>query len=120
MDIQYLSSSDQAQFAELLRDDAELIHIFGQLMVQLEVDSDYDSVMLSFTADNRLRVAIDDSPYIVVLDEDEQDITLLSRSEFDDEGSEEFLEQSDFDDDGVEIIVDIMASRILSDENHVE
>ena len=117
MDIQYLTSEDQARFAELLHEnDAELTQIFAQLMVQMEVDTDYDTVMLSFVGDYRLRVAVEDSPYIIVIDEDAQDITLLTSDDYNHE-VEDFVEQCDFDEDGVATVVDIMASRILSDEN---
>lgn len=115
MDIQYLSSSDQAQFAEILHDGGELPDLFAALMLQMSVDTDYSAVMVSCESDEVLRVVVEDSPYIIVLDGEQQQITLYTRSDFGD--LEEFDGDYDFDDDGVEIVIDIMASRILSGEN---
>ena len=113
MNIEYLSHYEEAQFGDLVHSDTELSEIFGNLMVQMEVDTDYDTVMLSFENDSSLRVAVEDSPYVIVLNEDSQVIELYAR----DQDHELILDgQYDFDEDGVETVVDIMASRILSEE----
>lgn len=111
MEIKYLSPSEEASFAELIHDGGELADLFAQMMVSLEVDTDFDTVMISFDSERVLRFVVEDSPYVVVMDEDAQRITLYSGEEEDSEW--------DFDDDGIENVVDLMASRILTSEQHV-
>ena len=116
MDIQYLSSSDQAMFASIVHDGAELATLFSQLMVQMDVDTDYSSVVVSCLDEMALRIAIDDSPYYIVMDEQAQELTLYTRNEYDDEGEDRFIDDFDFDEGGIEMVIDIMISRILTED----
>jgi hypothetical protein len=107
MDIRYLSAAEAAQFGSMIHDDSELAELFGSFMLQMDVDTDFDSVMISFEDETVLRAGIEDSPYVVVFDEPAQTIRLEQGK-----STEEF----DFDEDGVETVVDVMASRILTKE----
>lgn len=119
METQYLSSSDQAQFSAIVHDGGELADLFAQLMVQMDVDTDYSSVIVSCLSENTIRVSVDDSPYYIILDELEQEITLYTESDYlDDHINSDG--PFDFDEDGIEMVVDIMACRVLTDENHVD
>lgn len=116
MDIQYLSSSDQAMFADIVHDGAELATLFSQLMVQMDVDTDYSSVIVSCLDAMTVRIAVDDSPYIVILDEQAQQITLYTRSAYNEEEEDDFVDDFDFDEDGIEMVIDIMISRIFTED----
>lgn len=119
METQYLSSSDQAQFSAIVHDGGELPDLFAQLMVQMDVDTDYSSVIVSCLDGMTIRVSVDDSPYYIILDEQEQEISLYTTGEYADEG-DRLDGPFDFDEDGIDEVVDIMASRILIDENQLE
>lgn len=117
MDIQYLTSSDQATFVNIVHDGGDLPDLFAQLMVQMDVDTDYSSVIVSCLDDMTLRIAIDDSPYYIVMDEQAQELTLYTKNEYDDEGEDRFVDDFDFDEDGIEMVVDLMISRILTEDS---
>lgn len=116
MDIQYVSSFDQAQFAEIVHDGGELPDLFAQLMVQMDVDTDYSSVIVSCYDSMTLSVTVEDSPYRIVLDEQARELTLYTRNEYDDEGEDRFIDDFDFDEDGVDMIIDLMISRVLTED----
>lgn len=113
MEIKYLSSSEAALFSEMIHEGGELAELFATFMVQLDVDTDFESVMVSFEDPYILRVVIEDSPYIVVLDEPEQSIFLYAVSEFEDD-DDDLCDEYDLDEDGIETVIDVMVSRVLS------
>jgi hypothetical protein len=108
MEIQYDSHAEAATFGALVHSDSELAQLFGKMMLLMDADTDYDTVRVGCDSDTYITVAVEDSPYIIVMDEDQQKVTLFQN---DDEG-----EEYDFDEDGIEMVVDIMASRILGEE----
>lgn len=109
MQINFLSPAEEASFSEMIHDKSELAELVGAFMLKLEVDTDYDEVMISFEDEDTIRIAIEDSPYIAVLSESEQSILLKHRGR---EDTEEV-----FDEDGIENVIDIIASRILTSES---
>jgi hypothetical protein len=118
METQYLSTSDQAQFSTIVHEGGELADLFAQLMVQMDVDTDYSSVMVSCLDEMTIRISVDDSPYYIIMDEREQEISLYTEGEYGDEG-DRLDGPFDFDEDGIEMVVDIMACRVLTDEAYV-
>ena len=112
MNVEYLSQAEAAQLNEVIRSDTELSHLFADMMLAMTTDTDYDTVMISFDDEDTLRVVVKDSPYVIVMDEIEQSIELYINKD----GELDLDGEYDFDDDGVETIVDIIASRILTDE----
>lgn len=108
MEIQYLSHSDAASFGEIVHSESELAELFAKTMLLLEADTDYDTVMISFEDDNILRIVIEDSPYTIVLDEQNQSVSIIQKSVETD--------VDEFNEDGIETLVDIIASRILTRE----
>lgn len=119
METQYLSSADQAQFSAIVHDGGELPELFAQLMVQMDVDTDFSSVMVSCPEETMLRISVDDSPYYIIMDELEQEITLYTTGEYADD-TDRLDGPFDFDEDGIDMVVDIMACRVLTDETHVD
>lgn len=114
MNIEYLSHHEAAQFHDMIHQDGDLATLFGTLMVQMEVDTDYDTFLISFDDDSTIRVTVEDSPYIIVMDEDTRTVELYLR---DDSLEEPELDgEYDFDEDGVLEVVDIISSRVLSEE----
>lgn len=110
MQINYESAADEAQFGEMVHSGSELSELFGGFLLQLECDSDYDTVLVSFDDEDVIRVVVEDSPYVVVFDDSQQTVTLFVS----DYGELEEDGQYDFDDDGVETVVDVISSRILT------
>ena len=117
MEIQYLSHHEAAQFHDMIHEDGDLASMFGTLIVQMEVDTDYDTVLISFDDDTTLRIAIEDSRYVIVLDEEEQIAELYVRQDDDDELELELDGEYDLDEDGIMTIVDVMASRVFGEES---
>tara|TARA_Y100001001_G_scaffold163782_1_gene193826 strand:+ start:22808 stop:23161 length:354 start_codon:yes stop_codon:yes gene_type:complete len=115
MNIEYLSQHELALFNDMIHQDGDLANLFGRLIVEMEVDTDYDTVLVSFDDDTTLRIAVEGSPYIVVMDEDLQTIELYLRG---DSEEPELDEECDFSEDGVMTVVDTMASRVLEDETY--
>ena len=114
MEIQYLSHHEAAQFHDMIHEDGDLASMFGTLIVQMEVDTDYDTVLISFDDDTTLRIAIEDSCYVIVLDEEEQIAELYVRQ---DDDELELDGEYDLDEDGIMTIVDVMASRVFGEES---
>lgn len=110
MQINYLSSTDEALFSDMVHGDTGLGELFGGFMLQLECDTDYDTVMISFDDEDTIRIVVEDSPYVVVMSDADQSIILYVS----DYGELEEDGQYDFDDDGAETVVDIIGSRILT------
>ncbi|MAD95792.1 MAG: hypothetical protein CMB99_00550 [Flavobacteriaceae bacterium] len=113
MNIEYLSHHEAAQFHDMIHEDGDLATLFGTLMVQMEVDTDYDTFLISFDDEKTIRVTVEDSPYIVVMDEDTQTVELYLRDDTDEPTLDE---ECDFSEDGVLTVVDTIASRVLGDE----
>ena len=114
MNIEYLSHHEAAQFHDMIHQDGDLATLFGTFMVQMEVDTDYDTFLVSFDDEDTIRITVEDSPYVVVMDEDTRTIELYLR---DDSVEEPELDaEYDFDEDGVMTVVDTIASRVLGDE----
>lgn len=114
MIIEYLSPHESAQFHDMIHQDGDLATLFGILMVQMEVDTDYDTFLISFDDDETIRITVEDSPYIIVMDEDIRMIELYLRDDSVDEP--ELDGEYDFDEDGVMTVVDTIASRVLEEE----
>jgi hypothetical protein len=112
MQIKYLSHAEEAQLSSILHEGSELAELFATFTLQLDVDTDFDTIMLSFDDESTMRIVVEDSPYVVVLDEDTQSITLYTN----DDGELNEDGQYDFDEEGIEVVVDIMASRVLGNE----
>lgn len=111
MRINFLSQADEASFSEMKHSGSELAEIFSSFSVQLGMETDYSELMLSFDSEDILRIEIEDSPYTVILNELHQ-VILLEQ-----EGRSDTVEEV-FDEDGIESLVDIISSRILSDEDY--
>ena len=109
MQINFLSPAEEASFSEMVHGGGELAELFGSFILQLGMDTDYDEVMISFEDEGIIHIGIEDSPYMVVLNEVEQCILLEQ------DGRRDATEEV-FDEDGVESVIDIMASRILRSE----
>jgi len=114
MNIEYLSHHEAAQFHDMIHEDGELATLFGTLMVQMEVDTDYDTFLISFDDEDTIRIMVEDSPYIVVMDEDTCTIELYLRNDTEEEP--ELAGEYDFNEDGVMTLVDTIASRVLGEE----
>lgn len=108
MDIKYLSSEDAAIFGEMIHSESELAELFGKTILLLDTDTDYEGVMVSFESEDTMRVSVDASPYLIILDAQSQTIILQQ--------SHEDIFEDDFGEDGVESVVDMIASRILTEE----
>ena len=111
MRINFLSQVDEALFSEMVHSGSELSELFGSLTLQLGMETDYDELMISFDDEDIIRIEIEDSPYVVVMNQQYQAILLLQ------DGSSEPFEEV-FDEDGIESIVDVVASRILGAEDY--
>lgn len=119
METQFLSISDQRMFSAIVHDGGELPSLFAKLMVQLDVDTDCSAVMVSCLDGMTVRVALEDSPYYIILSEEEQEISLYTAGEYEDEG-DRLDGPFDFDEDGIDEVVDIVASRVLTDEEYAD
>lgn len=112
MNIEYLSHHEAALFHDMIHEDGDLATLFGTFMVQMEVDTDYDTVLISFDDEQTIRIMISESPYIVVMDEGCRTVELYLSTDEEPELDGEY----DFDEDGIANVVDVMASRILTGE----
>lgn len=116
MSVKFISPSSQSEFSQLLQSGGELRELFGLFMAQLELNTDYDTGMVGFEPDGSLRCRIEDSPFLVIFAEGQQQI-YLQRC---DEDDEIFLDVNewDFDEDAVEEVVDYIGDQILTSETY--
>lgn len=114
MEVKFLSSSEQAVFNDAIQGGGELSKLFFLFLSELESNCDHDTVMISFDGDV-LRASIEDTPYLVLFDEDQQQISL---EEWDPMSQDYVWQQDwDFDDDSVEEAADYISSQIYYGEN---
>lgn len=114
MNIAYLSPAYEAMFAEMIRDHGDLSELFGCLVLQLQANSDFEDLMISFEDEGIMRIRVEESPFVMVLDEESRVVSLIV---LDEDGEQVTSEDHDFDDDGIETVVDIMVSRVLDGED---
>jgi hypothetical protein len=116
MSVKFLSHADQSEFSQMLYGDSELKEFFPLFMTHLELETNYDTVMVSFDGDI-LRAAIEDSPFLLEFDEGNQSLSLEKL----DSDSYEYhiIEEWDFDEDAVEEVVDFIRGQVLEDEQYV-
>lgn len=109
MEVKFLSSSEQAVFNDTIHDGGELSKLFFLFLSELESNCDHDSVMVSFD-DDALHASIEDTPYLVIFDEGQQQISLEKW----DSMSQDYVWQQDwdFDEDSVEEAADYISSQI--------
>lgn len=120
MSIKFLTTSDQNGFSQLLDTDSELKQLFLLFMTQLEINSDFDQVMVGVT-DEGLKVQIEDSPLLVDFNEQDQMITLYrTREQESGLDDAEELQSWDFDEDAIEEAVDFISSQIFEDEQEID
>lgn len=117
MNISYLSPAYEAMFSEMIREQDELSELFGALILQLQANSDYDDLMISFEDSDVLRVKLEYSPYLIIMDQGSRLITLNILDAEDEVYSEE---EYDFDDDGIDLVVDVICSRIEDEDWYSE
>ena len=114
MNIEYMSHSEEANFAEMVREESEMATMFAQLMTKLEAETDYDTVAVSFSGPYSIRARVVDSPYLVEINDEEYEVWLWL---CDDETDVwEFDESYDYNEEGLDSVVDTIASRLLTDE----
>lgn len=112
MSVKFFAHNDQSQFAEILRSNCELRELFPLFMTRLELETDYDSVVLVCIPDN-IRANIEDSPFMVEFDEVDQIISIHKRDEYSE--NYDLMEEWDFDEDSVEELVSFIADKVLDD-----
>lgn len=116
MNIQYLSPAEEAWFSDMVHTGGDLADLFADFVVKMNLDADYDTITISFDDDGVLRIAVEDSPYVIVMDENEMLVELYIRL---DNEELELDGDYDFDEDGVETVIDIMISRVFDTETDV-
>lgn len=109
MKINFLSSAEEASFSELLHGESELTELIGSFLLKLGIETDYDTVIISFESDHIVRIRVEESPFLIIFNEDEQRIEL--------EQDDGYSTDEIFELDGVESIVDIIADRVFTSED---
>lgn len=115
MDIEYLSNHEEATFANLMAEDNELITLFAFFASEMDEGSDYKSLLVSFDGPRILRASVCDSPYLVIFNQEEQQIILQQLS---DDGVPAEDSVDNLDEDGAETIADIICSRYVAEEGY--
>lgn len=116
MSARFPSTSAQNQFLELMQSGGELPKLFLRFVAKMEVLTDHQVGMVDFDHWGALICLVEDSPFSVIFNEEQQKI-FLQRC---DEGDEIFLDvnQWDFDEDATEEIVDYINDQILTGETY--